>query len=57
MTSKSRNANFSQEEDFLFPELRKQYPDTENNGYDNVSKKETVIVGKSCAKFQRRKFQ
>ena len=39
MASKSRNANFSQEEKLLLAELGKQYPDIENKGYDNVSLK------------------
>jgi len=39
MASKSRNANFSQEEKLLLAELGKLYPDIENKGYDNVSLK------------------
>ena len=39
MASKSRNANFSEEEKLLLAELRKQYRDIENKGYDNISLK------------------
>ena len=39
MASKSRNANFSQEEKLLLAELGKQYFDIENKGCDNVSLK------------------
>jgi len=39
LASKSRNANFSQEEKLLLAELGKLYPDIENKGYDNVSLK------------------
>jgi len=39
MASKSRNANFSEEEKLLLAELGKQYPDIENKGCDNLSLK------------------
>ena len=39
MASKSRNANFSEEEKLLLAELGKQYPDIENKAYDNGSLK------------------
>jgi len=39
MASKSRNANFSEEEKLLLAELGKQYPNIENKGYGHGSLK------------------
>ena len=36
MSSKSRNANFSEKEILFLAQLGKQYPDTENKGYNNA---------------------
>lgn len=42
MASKSRNANFSQEEKLLLAELGKQYPDIENKGYVRLKRKQSL---------------
>ena len=50
MSSKARNAHFSEEEKVFLAELGKQYPDIKNKGYDNASLKRKKTSWEEIAK-------